>query len=391
MPSAWAGLSACVAVGTRGSNYPDMETILSDLMCLEGLRAVGKANEAQDVLDLLAWYEAQGAQELFEIQLLLAQEEITVLDSFPILSGLNVEEVNMSTLVERSLRGMGSSAMRALFQAEDSESLLVQQVAEKLLGGTGEDALITTLDEADIQAFSALLVYLQESGRAESTLQLLEAFEALEDEDIRLVITQTILGFGPRAVPYLVESLVHPNLKVVANAEQLLLGLGDQSLPALAQEAESAGIPVQGTEDVQTYIERLHENANAQILVRIESVYLEGASLVAAGDCAGAVNVYQDLFRIRYPLPQYGEEVTQAYLCLAEESKDAKRYDQARNYYEDARRLFPESAKAHRGIAKLLLRENKLFMGLGAAGFLIFLLVAFMSSDDVLNDALRKV
>lgn len=390
-PSAWDGLGVCIAVGPRGSDYPNIETILNDLMCLEGLRAAGRANEAQEVLDLLAWYEAQEAQELFEIQLLLAQDAITVLDSFPILSGMNAEELNMSILVERSLRGMGSSAMEALFQALNSESLLVQQVAEKLLAGTGENALISTFDEADIKAFSELLIYLQESGRAESTVQLLEAFEALEDEDTRSKITQTILGFGPSAVPYLVESLAHPSLQVVANAERLLLGLGEQSLPALVQAAESAGISMEGTEDVQAYIERLRENADAQILMRIETVYLEGARLVAAEDCAGAVNFYHGLFNIRYPLPQYGEEVTQAYLCLAEESKDAKRYDQARSYFEEALRLFPESAKAHRGIVKLLLRENKLFMGLGAVSFLIFLLTAFMSSDDALDKALRKV
>lgn len=410
-------LIKCVDLTARPAKSPANQTLLNDLMCLEGLRVMGDSNSAKAMLDLLAWHETQKSLDLVGIRTEMQTQANSPLKSFPVLTGLSGAEINLKTVLARALRSMDPAIVPVLLRAKQNSSPAVSQAANDVLVYLRKDTWKNLLDENNPAILKEILGIIQEMGRSETVGLLLSLSESERGKPFVAQVDTCILSFRANAVQPLVDALEDPNLSVIDHAERLLRLLAPNNLPAVQTAFTRRGLPLPSASlGPDEMISALRKNADAAVQTRIEVEFARGWQLYQQGDCAGAVNVFKNLFALRLELPAYASRLAQAYDCYAVDLYQHKQLDQALALAEQAFRLDalnpgiqvhlqnlyntlaqsyveagnfdkakatwyrvldqdPDDPIARQGLGNLVLRQNGIYLALGAV-FALILLVA---------------
>jgi tetratricopeptide (TPR) repeat protein len=406
-------LLGCIDVKARPSALPTMQQELHDLMCLEGVRNIGGIQSAQAVVDLLAWYEQQGSLDLIDVQMSLLLDEYTPIRGFPILQDLSVADVNLRVLAQRTLTSIGPAAVPALLYAGKSASPVVVQIAEDSLASLEKTTPDAILSESNPAILEQIVVFFQEFPDPDAVLPLLNASQRLNDEELSTQIEACILSYGDAAVEPLFEGLLSKEVNVVSQAEAILYKIAPGREAVLQSMLEEKGFPSTNAEP-DLLVMDLRAAADAQIQARVQETFSRGWEAFQAGDCRSAITIFEEMYIIRDRLPEYEEQVSQAYACQLTNLEHAGQVNQAlqlvqeglahmpdhptlnnhlvslyhaqanaslatgdrqtaRDFWQKVLAIDAQNQAALRGLGRLTVLANWLYLGIGGLGMAILL------------------
>jgi tetratricopeptide (TPR) repeat protein len=321
-------LLGCIDAKVRPSAPPTLNQELHDLMCLEGIRHLGGGQSAQAVVDLLAWYEQQGSLDLIDVQMSLLLDEYTPIRGFPILQDLSVVDVNLQVLAERILTSIGPAAVPALLFAGKSASPVVVQIAEDSLASLEKTTPDAVLNESNPVILKQIVGFFQQFPAPNAVLPLLNASQRLKDAELSTQIEACILSYGDAAVEPLFEGLLSKDVNVVNQAEAILYEIAPGREAVLQSILESEGFPSTNVQPDLLVLD-LRAAADARVHALAEEKFSRGWAAFQAGDCHSAIAIFEEMYAIRDRLPEYEEQVSQAYACQLTALESAGQVSQA--------------------------------------------------------------
>jgi hypothetical protein len=334
------GLLKCIDITSRPPNPPSLGQEVHDLMCLEGIRKVGKTEAATAVVDLLAWYEQQAAVAFPEVGISLLTDEYSPIKSFPLLQDLKYVDINAQFLAKKVLVEIGSPAVPALLYASQHASSLINQTAQEALAELNKTTIEAVLSENDPTILMQIVAYLQETPHSDAVIPLLKAAQRVNDTQFSAQVETCILKYGDVALQPLSDALLSPDQNIANQAESLLYKLAPGREALLQSILAAKNIPTDQA-DADTLVKNLRAAADAHVQELTAAEFSKGLKAFQTGDCPSSVTIFQNMFAIRHPLPGYEEQVSQAYACQLTALADARQVDDAIRLAEEGLDYMP--------------------------------------------------
>lgn len=327
----------CIDVAQRGAAVA-LDQWQNDLLCMDGLAAVGDSRAVQPLLDLASWYDSQDLGNLLASERELDSNLLTPLTALSVMKALPESKDTMAGLVEAALAQIGEDAAPELLQASTSGQLLTRDIASRVLATLHKDSAEALLADQDPARLTKIVTMLGKLGRQDAVIPLLELAHA--QPGLRQAVEDSLIQIGAGGVPGLVTALQHHTGAVAEHAEAVLRRQCPAIQGELGRELAASGGTVTG-QNCLALVAALKARADEQIDTRIDQAFAVVQKEFQAGDCVSLGPAVAALTAIRDTSARHDQEMPPILACMAKAMADQGDYEQALAYGVQADHLAP--------------------------------------------------
>jgi tetratricopeptide (TPR) repeat protein len=354
-PAALQGLEDCVEFPI--SHGRDMDKVIEDMLCLNGLYALQSPESVDALLTLVARYsDAASETEEGDLGLMFSiglEAPNSLLQVMALKQMVPTDETLITTvdLVEGILRQLEPQSWPHLLRAAASEDAAIAEAARQMIDRLDLHDVRRMLAMEDADLLEEMIGALGEAHYEGAVIPLTEA--AIARPALRDAVTDSLVAMGKDAVPDLVTALRHTDVAVADYAEALMKKHADRLAPALnaafLAQAPNTPIPTSG----EAVVTALRQNAEAHILAETEPLFMQSMADYQGGDCLTAAEGILEMLRIRNQTP-FAVESASILFCAAQMYEESRDYEHAIRLGKEAYALRPGDAQIGESLAAWL-------------------------------------
>jgi len=331
-------LIECISVDSRKNETSYY--VPTDLMCLDGLAAVGNVTAVEPLLKLAYWYESAGNK----INMQSAIDDALYAQENPLFDLVIFKIKKLDTLtniVVEIMKSVGEPAVPVLLDISLSSATTIDgEISISALRAMGKNQPTDILlKETNPEILIEIIKVYSRHRVPEAVFPMLMINPEFISEDF---VNGEILKMGDDAVPGLVLGLYGSKDYIAHRSENLLRSLDPEPISALKREiiAQGGNLP-ESINNSDQLIDTLVKMADVTLQLKIDSLFQIAWGLFQNDKCNEALTEIEKIYQIRDTLTIHTVETAKIYTCVAIELANRNDKKNALHYLRIAHSLDP--------------------------------------------------